>query len=161
MLSWIDNRWHLEGHPIHAGDSVDIRWPDRTWERGRIESSHAGRKLWFHFDHRGEAVVVPVCDLDRDLIQQTIRWPQTIAAAPFVGEKEIERLRIGLGNLREYVAVEGYCDDDGRQSVGLAYQGCGWGPRCHPETQPYELAESFEKWLHEKVDAILEPSHVQ
>lgn len=158
MLAWTDNRWHLEGKPIHAGACVDIRWPDRTWERGRIESSHLGRKLWFHFEHHGEAVVIQVCDLDRDLIQQTIRWPQTIAVDPSrVGEREIVRLRRGLCNLREYVAVEGHFDDEGKV-VGLAYQGSGIGPCCHPETQPYELAESVEKWLHTKIDAILEPN---
>jgi hypothetical protein len=163
MLAWIDNRWHLEGKPIHAGAGVEIRWPDRTWESGRIESSHVGRKLWFHFDHRGENLVVLVCDLDRDLIQQTIRWPQVLASKPFAScdaEKEIVRLRMGLGNLREYVAVEGYCDDVGHSVVGLAYQGSNWGPYSHPETQPYELAESVEKWLHTKIDAILEAKHV-
>lgn len=74
-LYWSDDRWHLSGKPIHAGAGMEIRWPDGTWERGRIESSNAGRKLFFHFDHHGETLVVLVCDLDRDLTQQTIRWP--------------------------------------------------------------------------------------
>lgn len=75
-LYWEDDRWHLDGKPIHAGAGVEICWPDGTWQAVRIESGNAGRKLFAHFEHHGEEMAVPVCDRNQDRIEHTIRWPR-------------------------------------------------------------------------------------
>jgi hypothetical protein len=38
MLKWIDDRWHCDGRPIHAGDGMEMQFPDGTWLHVRIES---------------------------------------------------------------------------------------------------------------------------
>jgi len=57
-LLWIDERWHLDGRPIHAGTLLEILWPDGTWELVRIESDDRGRNLYAHFRHHGRSVSV-------------------------------------------------------------------------------------------------------
>lgn len=64
MLEWIDDRWHLKGRPIHAGCGMDVRWPDGTWERVRIESAAAGRKLFACFAYHGLDLSIRVDDAD-------------------------------------------------------------------------------------------------
>jgi hypothetical protein len=68
---------------------------------------------------------------------------------------ENRRLKRFLNNLRSYVAVEGYSDNEGTKVVGLAYEGSIWGPMCQPSAHAYELAESFENWLHDKIDVAM------
>lgn len=60
MWEWTDDRWHLDGKPVHAGEVMEIRWPDGTWECVRIESTDSGRKLFAYFDHHGEQLRIPV-----------------------------------------------------------------------------------------------------
>ena len=45
MLTWIDDRWHLNGRPIHAGDCMELRGGGGKWIPVRIESSNRGRVL--------------------------------------------------------------------------------------------------------------------
>lgn len=72
MWEWIDGRWHFDGKPIHAGDGMEIRWPDKTWEPVRIESADAGRILKAYFDHHGETLQVRVRDMDETY--RDVRW---------------------------------------------------------------------------------------
>lgn len=73
-LAWIDGRWHLDGEGIHAGECVEVKWPDGTWERVRIESADSGRKLFAHFDYHGLTVAVRV---DPEAYNPLpMRWPQ-------------------------------------------------------------------------------------
>jgi len=71
-LEWIDNRWHLDGRGIHAGESLEVQWPDRTWQRVRIESAEAGRKLFAHFDYHGLGLCVRVDPEAYEPLQ--LRW---------------------------------------------------------------------------------------
>lgn len=71
MLSWTNDRWHLNGRGIHAGDCLEIRWPDGTWGAVRIESSDRGRTLFAHFDYHG----MPLCIRVDDSV--SLRWPQS------------------------------------------------------------------------------------
>jgi hypothetical protein len=66
---WIEDRWHLEGRPIHAGNVLQIRWPDGTWEAVRIETGKTGLRLFAHCDHHGEEFVVEVDDT-----RHALRW---------------------------------------------------------------------------------------
>jgi hypothetical protein len=72
-LTWIDDRWRLDGKGIHAGDGMEMRFPDGTWIRGRIESQDVGRVLLFYFDFHGMSLRVRV---DHD----ELRWPGKEAA---------------------------------------------------------------------------------
>ena len=63
----------------------------------------------------------------------------------------------GLTNLRNYVAVEGRPDDDGKVMVGLA-NGSVWGPCADPAYETGELANAMEKWLKTYVDELLKVS---
>lgn len=69
MLTWIDDRWHLDGCGIHAGCLMEVRWPDGTWQVVRIESGDAGRKLFACFDYHGLALSIRVNDCE-------LRWPK-------------------------------------------------------------------------------------
>jgi hypothetical protein len=73
LLEWLDGRWHLDGRGIHAGASLEFRWPDGTWERVRIESGDCGRKLYAHFDYHGLALRVRV--VAPDACDCELRWP--------------------------------------------------------------------------------------
>ena len=68
--------------------------------------------------------------------------------------KRVEGLESSLKNMRRYSAVQGRLDD-GEELAGLAYDGSIWGPCADPKYEMYELAESVEKWLHEKIDTAL------
>lgn len=71
-LQWLDNRWHLEGDGIHAGTSMELQWPDGTWQRVRIESQDCGRKLFAHFNYHGAGLSVRV---DPDAYDpRPLRW---------------------------------------------------------------------------------------
>lgn len=74
MLTWDDGRWHLRGQGIHAGAVMEVRWPDGKWEKVRIESADAGRRLYAHFKYHGVdlCVLVVVEDGYRDPFQ--LRW---------------------------------------------------------------------------------------
>ena len=65
-------------------------------------------------------------------------------------EEKIKTLVSALKNMHRYVAVE---RPDGL--VGLAYDSHIWGPVADPRYGMFELAESVEKWLHEKIDSTL------
>lgn len=60
VWEWIDDRWHLDGRPVHAGANMQICWPDGEWEVVRIESSNAGKFLYAYFDHHGLDVAVRI-----------------------------------------------------------------------------------------------------
>lgn len=59
-LQWIDDRWHLNDRPIHAGCGMEVQWPDGTWQAVRIESEDCGRKLFAHFKYHGLDLCVRV-----------------------------------------------------------------------------------------------------
>lgn len=59
-LTWTNNRWHLRGDGIHAGTTMEVQWPDGTWQTVRIESADGGRKLFAHFDYHGLGLSVRV-----------------------------------------------------------------------------------------------------
>jgi hypothetical protein len=68
-LSWIEDRWHLDDRPIHAGNVVEMRFPDGTWDAVRLESSDSGRRLFACFRYRGIDLSVRVDQGDYEL-----RW---------------------------------------------------------------------------------------
>ena len=70
MLQWINNRWHLDGKGIHAGDGMEYRFPDGEWIGGRLESQDCGRVLLFYFSFHGMDLRLKV-DPDHD----DLRWP--------------------------------------------------------------------------------------
>lgn len=73
QLEWIDGRWHLDGRAIHAGNCLEVRWPDGTWEAVRIESGDCGRKLFANFDYHGLGLSVRIAmTSERDV---DLRWP--------------------------------------------------------------------------------------
>lgn len=59
-LQWIDDRWHLANSGIHAGECLEIRWPDGTWEAVRIESGNRGQRLFAYASHCGQEFAVEV-----------------------------------------------------------------------------------------------------
>jgi hypothetical protein len=59
-LQWIDDRWHLDGRPIHAGCGMEVQWPDGTRQHVRIESQDHGRRLYAHFDYHGVGLGIRV-----------------------------------------------------------------------------------------------------
>lgn len=74
MLSWLDNRWHCDGAPIHAGYAMEVCWVDGTWEPVRIESADAGQRLYAHFEHHGECFYMRVDPNGEN--PRELRWPQ-------------------------------------------------------------------------------------
>lgn len=73
LLEWFDNRWHLDGQGIHAGESLEVRWPDGTWERVRIESQDCGRRLYAHgMQYHGVDLCIRV---DDDSYGYGMCWP--------------------------------------------------------------------------------------
>lgn len=60
-LEWVDDRWHLDGQGIHAGDRMEIRLPHEAniddckirWLPVRIESYDRGQGLSAHIDIGG------------------------------------------------------------------------------------------------------------
>jgi len=75
-LSWIDDRWHLDERPIHAGACVEMRFPDGAWESVRLESADTGRLLFAHFSYRRLPLRVRLSEGDYEL-----RWPGTAATS--------------------------------------------------------------------------------
>ncbi len=72
MWEWLDDRWHFAGQPVHAGCSMELCWPDKTWERVRIESADCGRRLSAHFQYHGESLRVTL--ITPDNIYYDVRW---------------------------------------------------------------------------------------
>ena len=72
MLTWKNDRWHLDGKGIHAGDGAEYRFPDGFWERGRFESQDGGRVLLFYFRFHGMSLKLRL-DPDHD----DVRWPES------------------------------------------------------------------------------------
>lgn len=66
---WIDDRWHLDGRPIHAGCQMEIRWADGTWEAVRIETGNHGRTLYAYSEHHGQEFCIVVDEW------KELRWP--------------------------------------------------------------------------------------
>lgn len=52
MLQWIDNRWHCDGQPIHAGSTWELKCQN-VWIVVRVESADQGRVLIAHVDLSG------------------------------------------------------------------------------------------------------------
>ena len=80
-LDWIDDRWHLDGQPVHAGAAMDVCWPDGTWETVRVESADRGHKLLATFDYHGLALCVRIWP-DPDI---EFRWPENHSSLRGVG----------------------------------------------------------------------------
>lgn len=80
MWEWIDDRWHLHGKPVHAGDTIEICWPDRTWEIARVESAERGQRLFAYFIHHGATLAVRidpgVNNPPPDWKHYDVRWPR-------------------------------------------------------------------------------------
>lgn len=70
-LRWIDNRWHCQGRPIHAGCRMELKMDDGSWTPVRIESQNNGTKLivCLHTVY-GPSLDGPLKSLHR------LRWPQ-------------------------------------------------------------------------------------
>ena len=77
MLEWIDGRWHLDGRGIHAGDGLELRFPDKSWVPVRIESEACGRQLYAHFRFHGMGLRVGVVDAEMT-DGSNLRWPPTL-----------------------------------------------------------------------------------
>lgn len=77
MLTWEDDRWHLDRQPIHAGCSAEIQWPDGTWQWIRIESQDCGRRIYAHFDYHGLGLCVRLDG--REDVALELRWPRRSA----------------------------------------------------------------------------------
>jgi hypothetical protein len=75
MWNWTDDRWHLNGKPVHAGCGAEICWPDGTWEEVRLESANCGQNIYAHFSYHGLDLRVRVdCGgVNNDL---HVRWPR-------------------------------------------------------------------------------------
>ncbi len=52
-LRWIDDRWHADGRPIHAGSAWELATPAGWWLIVRIESEDSGRRLCAYIDEHG------------------------------------------------------------------------------------------------------------
>lgn len=78
MWNWINDRWHLDGKPVHAGCGTEIRWPDGTWEAVRLESADYGRDIFAHFEHHGLELRVRV-DCGGTNNDLDVRWPHRSA----------------------------------------------------------------------------------
>ncbi len=52
-LKWIEDRWHNNGVPIHAGTGWALLTPGGFWLIVRIESADGGRRLIAHHDIHG------------------------------------------------------------------------------------------------------------
>lgn len=50
LAYWQEQRWHVDGYGIHAGDVLELELGDRQWIRVRVESMNEGRTLVAHFD---------------------------------------------------------------------------------------------------------------
>jgi hypothetical protein len=70
-MKWIDERWHVAGRGIHAGDMMELRCGDR-WVLVRIESSEAGTRLFAHYTPEDPA-------LERFTAVSEIRTPRLVA----------------------------------------------------------------------------------
>lgn len=49
MMQWTDERWHVDGRGVHAGDMLELRCGDGRlwrWMPVRIESKDSGRELY-------------------------------------------------------------------------------------------------------------------
>jgi len=79
-MEWIDDRWHCNGKPIHAGTGMEVQWPDGTWQRVRIESARSGRVLLACFDYHGLGLSIRVVGND-DGSDMPLRWPLRSTAA--------------------------------------------------------------------------------
>lgn len=44
-LEWRDDRWHLDGRGVHAGEQLELRGYDGQWFAVRVETSDRGRRL--------------------------------------------------------------------------------------------------------------------
>ncbi len=74
QLEWINDRWHLDGRPIHAGCGIEVRWPDGTWQPVRVESQDSGRRIYAHFDYHGFEMAVRLDGYNDGVLK--LRWPQ-------------------------------------------------------------------------------------
>ena len=52
-LRWIDDRWHADGKPIHAGSVWELATPGGWWIIVRIESEDSGHRLIAYIDEHG------------------------------------------------------------------------------------------------------------
>lgn len=69
-LEWLDDRWHLEGRGIHAGEQMELLCSKGEWLAVRIESSDHGRRLSAWIRVHGRDFVSGI-DTEFD----ALRWP--------------------------------------------------------------------------------------
>lgn len=69
-IEWINDRWHCDGQPIHAGVGMELRGYDKQWFRVRIESADQGRRLIAYLNVHEMQFRYPI-DPEFDCL----RWP--------------------------------------------------------------------------------------
>jgi len=66
---WIDNRWHLEGRGIHAGEHLQMQLDD-GWHDVRIESREVGEILDAYVTVSGRPFKTTL------RVHDKLRWPK-------------------------------------------------------------------------------------
>jgi len=74
MFEWDGDRWNLDGRGVHAGDGLELRFPDGTWLPVRIESADCGRKLYAYFEFHGMDLCLGIFDHE-GYTRHDVRWP--------------------------------------------------------------------------------------
>lgn len=70
-LTWVDDRWHVDGRGIHAGDAMELLTPRGGYKLVRIESADCGRRLFAYASIGGLDFVYTV-----DTQSDVFRWPE-------------------------------------------------------------------------------------
>lgn len=79
-------RWYVDGEPVHAGTTLEVRGFDRAnednptpkWFSVRVESENLGRTLVAYIDHHGLAFRLRLASMkdDRQNVLHPLRWPR-------------------------------------------------------------------------------------
>ena len=85
MLAWHDNRWNLDDLPIHAGDGVEMLFPDGQWLAVRIEEESPDRRVYVRFSYHGMDLGLMVNDING------LRWPAANDPAAPRGTSETDK----------------------------------------------------------------------
>lgn len=109
QCEWIDDRWHLDGRPIHAGSQMEMVFPDGTWQPVRIESEDAGRVLFAFVFHHKQPLGVKIG------FTRKLRWPEEPTGRPRVSPELAEAMRL----LAKIVANASPCTSAGSRMVDI------------------------------------------
>lgn len=71
-IEWINDRWHLDGRGIHAGDFLELK-VDTGWQTLRVESRDCGRKLDGYLYVNDGPPFIREIDPDRDVLRWTLQ----------------------------------------------------------------------------------------